>query len=229
MESKVGSQVELAPQELAAFLSFFCAVYLGLRDILPHALHDIATLPDDAMLDRAKASLAGLAPKHLGRIFGESVSEPRIARIQQNSPIEIVFIGSAFLMIAAAVLSGGKVQITLTGIKATLPPLGEGIKALREALSLSSNLSVGFGLREVTIKLNTFEFNELMKPVRGVGGFESFLRSLQTKVNKQTRQIVLSPGDIDKIYRHKADPKKGGWQARIKRIFERHLPGDRTK
>lgn len=47
----------------------------------------------------------------------------------------------------------------------------------------------------------------------------------RTKVD-QTRKLHLSPSDLERIYRYKANPKKGGWQSRFKKIFGRHFPDE---
>jgi len=61
----------------------------------------------------------------------------RIARIIKTSPLEISFIGVVSALTLAIILSGGKVELkNLKDLKFTLPPLGVGIKHLREALRL---------------------------------------------------------------------------------------------
>ena len=77
---------------------------------------------------------------------------------------------------------------------------------------LNKRLQASYGIRETTIKLSKTEFDELMTPVTGTGGFQSFFRGLQHRVNKQSRELTLSQEDLERIYRHKSDPKKGGWQ-----------------
>jgi hypothetical protein len=83
---------------------------------------------------------------------------------------------------------------------------------------------VGFGIREVTVKLNKDEYKELTVQITGSGGFQSFFRELQNRINKSNRVLTLGPQDLERIYRHKAHPEKGGWQGRLLKIFGRHLP-----
>ena len=135
--------------------------------------------------------------------------------------------GCISLLTLAAVFSGGEIEISLKGVKARLPALGRGVKSLREALGLNRPLSVGFGLREVTVKLNQTEYRELTVQIRGAGGFQSFFRGLQNRVNKSTKELTLSPDDLERICRHKAHPEKGGWQGRLKKIFGRHFPDEK--
>ena len=138
--------------------------------------------------------------------------------------MEIALVGLPLLLVLAVIFSGGKIQLAGGVVKATLPPLGAGIKALREALGLNKRLQANFGIRETTIKLNSEEYKALMIPPKGSGGFQSFFKGLQNRVKRKTKELTLSPDDLKRIYRHKADPKKGGWQARFARIFGRHFP-----
>ena len=58
------------------------------------------------------------------------------------------------------------------------------------------------------------------------GGFQHFQVGLKDRINKQTRELQLSPSDLERIYRYKANPNKGGWQSRFKKIFGRHFPDE---
>jgi hypothetical protein len=55
-----------------------------------------------------------------------------IVDIKRENPIELIVEGIACVLAAAVILSGG--QYKFGPIIATLPPLGEGLKKLREAL-----------------------------------------------------------------------------------------------
>jgi hypothetical protein len=59
----------------------------------------------------------------------------RLLTLSKNSPIEMIAVGLPFALTAAAIFSGG--QVKLPGFEARLPPLGVGIKALRNALGLA--------------------------------------------------------------------------------------------
>jgi hypothetical protein len=77
------------------------------------------------------------------------------------------------------------------------------------------------------IKLNEKEYTALSvqgDASKNKGGFQHFLVGLKNRLNKQTRELHLSPSDLQRIYRYKANPKKGGWQSRFKKIFGRHFP-----
>jgi hypothetical protein len=147
-----------------------------------------------------------------------------------NSPLDLLAYavgGSLSVISLAVILSGGKIKVTGpgdTGFEAELPPLGLGIKKLRKAMGLDrKDRQLGFGVQSVTIKLSREEFATLMLPQIGEGGFQHFMRKLQSKTNKSTHVITLSVEDLDRIQSYKAKPKKGGFQSRYDKIFSRHL------
>ena len=115
------------------------------------------------------------------------------------------------------------------GLKAELPPFGKGLQSLRDALGLNDKIKAGFGIRGTVIKLNDKEYAALRKQddaSKNKGGFQHFLVGLKERINKQTRELQLSPPDLERIHRYKANPKKGGWQSRFKMIFGRHFPDE---
>jgi hypothetical protein len=62
----------------------------------------------------------------------------KIARIVKTSPLEVSFICVVSALTLAVIFSGGKVELkNLKDLKFTLPPLGVGIKNLREALRMT--------------------------------------------------------------------------------------------
>lgn len=58
----------------------------------------------------------------------------RLAGISKSSPLEISAVCIVSALALAAIFSGGKID--LKGLKFHLPPLGVGIKSLREALKI---------------------------------------------------------------------------------------------
>jgi len=125
------------------------------------------------------------------------------------------------------IFSGGKISISREGLKAELPPFGKGLKALRMALGLNNRIKAGFGIRATLIKLDKKEYAALClqdHESKGKGGFQHFLVGLKERINKQTRLLELGPSDLERIYRYKSNPKKGGWQSRFNKIFGRHFP-----
>jgi len=172
-----------------------------------------------------------VSPLQWREYFSSNSTTPlNLRKITSNSPLEVVAWAVSASMVAvslAVILSGGTIKghaAAYAGFEAKLPPLGQGIKKLRKALGLDrKDRQIGFGVQSITIKLNREEFDTLMLPQNGVGGFQHFMRKLQTKTNKTTRVITLSVEDLDRIQNYKAKPKKGGFQNRYKKIFARHL------
>ena len=72
-------------------------------------------------------------------------------------------------------------------------------------------------------ELTREELNELNRPVKGVGGFESLIRRLQKQVNHATAEIKLTDKDLDDIQRCAFDYKDGGFETRLVTIFGRVL------
>lgn len=72
-------------------------------------------------------------------------------------------------------------------------------------------------------ELTKEEIQELDLPVRGQGGFQSFIKRLQSQVNHATNTIKLTDTDIEDIQHHAFDFEQGGFQDRLLRIFGRVL------
>jgi hypothetical protein len=77
------------------------------------------------------------APMIVAQLFAADWGddELRFQRISKSSPMEITCICLASALTLAVILSGGKASFV--GFHFTLPPLGKGIKSLREAFRLS--------------------------------------------------------------------------------------------
>ncbi len=218
------------PSDLAEFLFLFQGANVALEKVVPNDHHHQQKEPSEDEIAEMKRLIGRFSPKELDSIFDPKRARDllQIEKISRQSPLEIVLMGCFGLLTLAVVFSGGKIEISLKGIKAELPPLGKGIKSLRSALGLDRPLSVGFGLREVKVKLNSFEYKELTVAVRGQGGFQNFFTGLQNRVNKSTKELTLSPQDLERIYKHKAHPERGGYQSRLNKIFGRHFPDEPT-
>lgn len=72
------------------------------------------------------------------------------------------------------------------------------------------------------IELNAEELAELRKPVSGQGGFQSFLRALRRR-SAAGGMLRLSPTDLERVKRYAFDYGNGGWEGRLRAMFERHL------
>lgn len=173
-----------------------------------------------------------------------STKKPRVPllmrRITHESPLEFLFFGLAYAILAAIVRSdrGGKLSVRgsvktpggveMTGeITAELPgSLSEANKELRTKLSQGSGASLTFGAAPRTVILTKTQLAELMKqdPSRAKKGtFQRRLVGWQSRVHKSTRKLTLYAEDIDFILRHGSNKGGGGWQGRIRKIFGAHF------
>lgn len=57
----------------------------------------------------------------------------------------------------------------------------------------------------------------------GDGGWQRLLVKLQTQFNIQTMEIDLDASNLERIPRYAFDYGNGGWERRLRGIFERHL------
>lgn len=145
-----------------------------------------------------------------------------IHSVTRNSPHVIVLACSMVLVSVAVAFSGGKIKASTKGFEATLPSLGEGIASLKKALGLGGKVTASYSIRTIPIKLNTEEVKALRlqdPSQRNKGGFQNFLIGLQSRLNRTTKELTLTDVDLERVMRYKADPKKGGFQSRFKKIF----------
>lgn len=68
--------------------------------------------------------------------------------------------------------------------------------------------------------LNEQQQEALFKPNLGTGGFQSLMRDLQNNFDVTTAELKLNRELLEKILNHTAKDKSGGWQARLKIIFD---------
>ena len=221
----------LNPNELAEFLYLFPAAGRALNRLVPKGEHDAVRDPTTEELKKYRRELGKFSPDELDSFFASQTSQDsfQIKKITRNSPLEITLEGCALLITLGVIFSGGKINISALGIKAELPPLGKGLKSIREALGINDTTKAGFGIYEIVIKLSKEEFDLLClqdDASRNRGGFQHFLVELKTRVNKSTKELKLNRQDLERIRRHKTTPQKGGWQSRFNKIFGRHFPDE---
>lgn len=78
----------------------------------------------------------------------------------------------------------------------------------------------------IAIELNAAEFAELKKPLRGQGGFQDFLKTLRQRAAIRGGRLTLSDEELEKIHRYAFEYKDGGYEGRLRKMFERHLGAD---
>jgi hypothetical protein len=71
--------------------------------------------------------------------------------------------------------------------------------------------------------LNPSEEAALLKPQKGTGGFQSFMRRLQKAYRRPTQELPISAEDIEQMQRYAFDYAQGGWETDLRAIFSRHL------
>jgi hypothetical protein len=227
---------ELNPAELADFLFLFRATNLALHQLVPPADQKAMREPLPDEVERYRVQLTKFTPKQLDSFF-DAKTEPELLQIKEmsrQSPLWLVYLGCPMLITLAVVFSGGKISLKVvgTGIEADIKSLGEGIKSLREALGLGKRLKASYGIRSTVVKLTKEEYKALMlqdPSTKSNGGFQGFLVGLQGRVKRQTLELELSERDLERIYRYKANPRKGGWQSRFNKIFSRVFNDDEPK
>ena len=75
----------------------------------------------------------------------------------------------------------------------------------------------------MNLLLNAAEIAELTRETAGQGGWQGLLERLCTKLNSGTGRITLTDDDIESIRRYAFHYGNGGFESRLRRIFERHL------
>jgi len=61
----------------------------------------------------------------------------QIGAISKQSPFDVVMVGIPIALTAAAIFLGGRIKITSV-FEAELPPLGEGLRAIRQAMQIGN-------------------------------------------------------------------------------------------
>lgn len=219
-------QENLDPKALAEFLSLLEGCIVASHDL------GIEWSGDGDFPSHLTEKLKKVSPLEWNRYFDRRATDlVAIHTISRQSPLEITLVCAISLITVAVVLSGGKIKFLKGLVEAELPPLGKGIKSLKKALGLGGKVTSSYSIRTITIKLSTDELELLMvqdPTQRNKGGFQNFLIGLQSRVNRNSRELVLSDVDLERIDRYKANPKNGGFQSRFKKIFGRHFPDNES-
>lgn len=78
------------------------------------------------------------------------------------------------------------------------------------------------------VVLNASEIQELLRETAGQGGFQGLIEGLQAKLVHSTGELTLSDDDLERIRRCAFDYGNGGFEGRLRRVFERHLGANLT-
>lgn len=128
----------IVAHEFAHFLYLFRAAYARCVD-LPMTPETAIDNPDAVAHWFASTFKPNTAPLRVANLFNTDLEddELEISKLSKSSPLEMVIGGCMIALVAAVIVSGGTAQ--LLPPKFTLPPLGSGIKHLREAFRLPKN------------------------------------------------------------------------------------------
>lgn len=215
--------------EIANFLLLVRGAY-AVGEIIDSPHLDLRGIVEDAVEREVRRRFGELELEALQQLFSDPLQEPLIAKsITFKSPLEIILCGSVIPISAAVVLSGGTIRFgsrSIFELEARLPPIGEGIQKLRDALSPRTHATLGYGVISRKVKLSREERDELFKydpKTENHGGFQRFLISMQFRVNRRTGELELSVPEMNRIIRHGRRAQRGGFQGSIKKIFGRHF------
>ena len=216
------------PALLGDYLMLFRAVYVAALSALKDWDIDDIMDSQDQVGKVVRAYIQKLSIPQINSLFKKNMGDRNLltSNISKQSPLEIVLLGVLVPLAVAVIISGGKFKGP-GGFEVEISrPLGDGIRRLRDALKPSKRTHVGYGIKTTKVKLSKDEYSELMKydpASKNQGGFQRFLIGLQFRIKKQTKEIELSDSDVDMIIKHGSEPKKGGWQKSIYRIFGKHF------
>jgi hypothetical protein len=77
-------------------------------------------------------------PHGMDNLSNPGENDLTLHSIWYQSPMEWVLTGISVALTGAVILSGGRIEISHTGFKAQLPPIGEGVKKLRQAFGVKT-------------------------------------------------------------------------------------------
>lgn len=199
----------LNPEELGDFIFLFRSVYSVASERLKNVSLEEYGRETDKYNELVLHDLNSAKLLDICQIFEQTPRESfLISKIQKASPLEIVMVGFAAAIIAAAIIAGGDIEVW--GIKAKLNPLGDGIAKLRKAYNFKTGVVTGYVVKINPVTLSNDEYAMLMLPLKGQGGFQNLLTDLQGRVDKRTKILKLYPPDIDKIRGYGKDSIKNG-------------------
>ena len=226
---RVLSDEEIKPNVLAEFMYLFHAANaVGLK-----YLNDLPIKIEEQNLDISRArdflikKISQLSFAERSDLFDFDLGDnnPKIVRISKESPLTIVLCGCIPLILGALIIAGGRFKL-LGVFEVELNALGDGIKKLRDAFAGGKEITTGYTIQNYVLYLNDEDFDYLKKKVKelkGRGGFQQYLKDVYRRVDRQTKSIELTPGDIDKVVRNIKEYGPGGFQDIYRKIFRKHL------
>ena len=128
----------LSSKELSEYLHYLRMLYGALLELFPEEenIDNIISNWEIYEIEISKIC-EEFSPDEIEAKFYErdlEENELLIAKIQKESPVTIVFLGVICIVTIAAVISGGELNAKGLGLEVSfkLPPIGEGLKKLKE-------------------------------------------------------------------------------------------------
>lgn len=91
----------------------------------------------ESLASQLSSSSLAMSPSEIEQYIYKHLSKSEdlsLLNIKRHNPFEVVFSGISIALTAAIIVSGGKFKLGPGGINIEIPPLGDGIKRLRDAL-----------------------------------------------------------------------------------------------
>jgi hypothetical protein len=173
--------------------------------------------------------IAKLDLKDIDALFSRNLHDKELITrsVTYHSPLELTLSGVTEGLTSAVLLAGGDCSgIAKSEAPVPMPSVDRVIHSLRTALVAGAKAPLGFGIRSRHVKLSRQEMTELFRhdpASERRGGFQRFLIGLQSRANRVTGEMFLSEPEMAMILRHGRNPRRGGWQTSIRRIFGRHF------
>lgn len=218
--------------QLGEFLFLFRGAYAAALKALGRASRTAQITSAEVQI-RISALLRRLDVKEIDSLFSKSLGIDALITqsISYHSPLEMILSGRLPALLAATAMAGGNLNPggDHPGQRFDLPSIPDATKALRLSLVPGIRAPLGYGVRSKSVKLSRAELSELLRhdpATETRGGFQRFLIGLQSRVNRVTGDLQLSEPEMDIIVRYGRQPRRGGWQASIRKIFQRHFDLD---
>ena len=136
MELKIQTDGNLiSMREFSYFHYHFVAAYSLAHEIVTK--NEIRTV-DELMKVSIEKLRSAISQKNNVSYYARQYTIPKefdiyLIDINRQNPIIEILAGSIVILVLAVVFSGGKIEITKDSFKAELPPIGIGIKSIKDA------------------------------------------------------------------------------------------------
>jgi len=145
-ETRIDTETGPIPvRDFSYFLYLFRAVYVvAIQVYEEHFNENLTEYTEDnvkKLSNIVKKRILYKSTRNISHLFFHELpisKDLTILDIKRENPLDVIFSGIPIALAVAVIFSGGKLELTKTGIKIELPPLGEGIRSLRNAFGLDT-------------------------------------------------------------------------------------------